>query len=105
MKKNLTLSFPILLSTLILTSCNTKSNQANETTATADSSSIHFAQEKHLKNVKQLTFGGENAEAYWSFDDSKLTYQAKNAKQGLMCDQIFLMNPTDTSKKLISTGK
>src|SRR5215510_10627482 len=32
--------------------------------------------EVHLKDPVQLTFGGENAEAYWSFDGSKLIYQA-----------------------------
>jgi uncharacterized BrkB/YihY/UPF0761 family membrane protein len=31
---------------------------------------------KYLKNIKQLTFGGNNAEAYWSFDDSKLVFQS-----------------------------
>src|SRR3954465_6198681 len=32
--------------------------------------------EPHLKNIKQLTFGGENAEAYWSFDGEQLIMQA-----------------------------
>lgn len=47
--------------------------------------------EKHLRNIKQLTFGGDNAEAYWSPDSKWLTFQSNNAKWGLHCDQIFAM--------------
>ena len=51
---------------------------------------IEFAGERHLKNIKQLTFGGENAEAYFSFDGKQLIFQSKRDK--LECDQIFSMN-------------
>ena len=34
---------------------------------------VHYEQKKHLQNVKQLTFGGDNAEAYFSYDDKHLT--------------------------------
>jgi len=60
---------------------------------------LHYPQEKHLKNITQLTFGGDNAEAYWSFDGSKLVFQANNKAWGLECDQIFVM---DASKPLDS---
>lgn len=50
---------------------------------------IHYEGEKHLKNIRQLTFGGDNAEAYWSFDDSKLVFQATNPKWEVSCDQIY----------------
>jgi TolB protein len=70
---------------------------------------LHYPQEKHLKNVKQLTFGGDNAEAYWSFDNSKLVFQSNNKDWGLDCDQIFMMDaskPLDSAEipQLISTG-
>jgi TolB protein len=94
-----------LLSILIFSSCNAGNKGNGNVEVTSDSSAIHYPQEKHLKNVKQLTFGGENAEAYWSFDNTRLTYQAKNAKTGLMCDQIFMMGINDTTRQLISTGK
>lgn len=61
------------------------------------------AQEKHLKNVKQLTFGGDNAEAYFSFDDKRLSFQSNNRKWGLKCDQIFWMDAATGLKD--STGK
>lgn len=48
--------------------------------------------EKHLKNLTQLTFGGDNAEAYFSFDDSHLVFQSNFKNYGVECDQIFLMN-------------
>jgi TolB protein len=43
----------------------------------------------HLKNIRQLTFGGDNAEAYWSPDSKSLTFQSNYKKWGLECDQIF----------------
>lgn len=51
-----------------------------------------FAQETHLKNLKQLTFGGDNAEAYFSFDGRNLAFQSNNKAWGLECDQIFNMS-------------
>lgn len=41
--------------------------------------------------MKQLTFGGDNAEAYFSFDDKNLVFQASNKKWEADCDQIFMM--------------
>ena len=51
-----------------------------------------YPQESHFKNMRQLTFGGENAEAYWSFDDSKLIFQATNENWGQSCDQIYIID-------------
>src|SRR5262249_35073118 len=45
--------------------------------------------EKHLANIRQLTSGGENAEAYFSFDQTKLIFQSTRPPYG--CDQIFTM--------------
>jgi Tol biopolymer transport system component len=57
---------------------------------TADADSVHYAAEKHFKNVQQLTFGGDNAEAYWSYDGKYIVFQRTNPKEGLNCDQIFI---------------
>ncbi len=51
-----------------------------------------FAQEKHLQKLTQLTFGGDNAEAYFSPDGKQLSFQSNNKKWGLECDQIFDLN-------------
>ncbi len=73
----------------------------NAEPAAADS--IHYANEVHLRNVKQLTFGGENAEAYLSFDEQQLVFQHRdNAGE---CDQIYTMTLDGGNRKLISTGK
>jgi len=59
--------------------------------------------ETHLQNLKQLTFGGQNAEAYFSFDGSKIIFQS--TRPPFECDQIFSMNNDGSDVKLLSTGK
>jgi len=59
--------------------------------------------ELHLRNVKQLTFGGLNAEAYFSFDGKRLIFQS--TRPPYQCDQIFIMNADGTDVRLVSTGK
>ena len=63
-------------------------------------STLFFAQEKNLKNIQKLTFGGDNAEAYFSPDSKKLTLQVTNPLIGAHCDQIYLL---DLNKKNIGT--
>jgi TolB protein len=69
-----------------------------------------LAQEKHLANLKQLTNGGDNAEAYFSFNGKQLTFQSNNKAWGLNCDQIFMMdiekasNDKEYMPEMISTG-
>src|SRR5687767_1425391 len=58
--------------------------------------------EKHLGSIRQLTFGGENAEAYFSFDGKKLIFQS--TRPPYQCDQIFTMNLDGANVKLVSTG-
>ena len=59
--------------------------------------------EKHLANIRQLTAGGENAEAYFSFDQAKLIFQSTRPPYG--CDQIFTMRVDGSDTRLVSTGK
>ncbi|MEQ1924008.1 MAG: hypothetical protein ABL952_15995 [Pyrinomonadaceae bacterium] len=72
-------------------------------TATAQQNSLSIAGERHLTNIKQLTFGGENAEAYFSSDGKKLIFQSKREKLG--CDQIFTMNVDGSGVKMVSNGE
>ncbi len=65
---------------------------------------IHYPQEKHLKNVRQLTTGGDNAEAYFSFDSKSITFQATYQKWNAECDQIFSSTLDNFSPHRISTG-
>ncbi len=75
----------------------------NFTYFSQDSDSLVLNSEKHLKNIRMLTNGGENAEAYLSFDEKKLIFQS--TVNDLKCDQIFTMNTDGSEKKLVSTGK
>ena len=55
--------------------------------------SLLFPGERHLRNVRQLTFGGNNAEAYWSPDGQQLVFQSDwDAINPQGCDQQFVMN-------------
>src|SRR6202166_963018 len=73
-----------------------------------DPESLTVLGEKHLGNVRQLTFGGTNAEAYFSADNKSLIFMHSGA--GVPCDQMYTM-PVDTPDgktavpKLVSTGK
>jgi TolB protein len=72
--------------------------------------SLRYADEKHLSNLRQLTFGGDNAEAYWSFDSKKLVFQSNNPAWGLQCDQIFYTginasSTRDQKPPMLSTGR
>ncbi|MFB3066540.1 MAG: TolB family protein, partial [Planctomycetota bacterium] len=59
--------------------------------------------EAHFGTLVQLTFGGENAEAYWSFDETRLIFQS--TRDGLEADQIFIMDDTGRRVRMVSTGK
>ena len=81
---------------------------AHDSRLTTDT--LLYPDEVHFKNVQQLTVGGDNAEAYWSYDSKYIVFQRTNPKEGLMCDQIFVgkvpQKPGDKFEyKMISTGK
>jgi TolB protein len=59
--------------------------------------------EPHLRNVRQLTFEGENAEGYWSHDGTKLILQRRTAD--MPADQIFVLDLATGDMKQVSTGK
>lgn len=50
---------------------------------------VQYPEEKHFKNLRQLTFGGDNAEAYWSFNGKYIVFQRTSDKDGIPCDRIF----------------
>ncbi len=58
--------------------------------------------ERHLTNVRQLTFGGENAEAYFSHDGRRIIFQS--TRDGRTCDQQYVMNVDGSGVKRVSTG-
>lgn len=105
-----------LLFLLFFLSCKTeKKDTKTSTTSKEDAYSgatntkiLIYPEEKHFKSIKQITFGGDNAEAYWSFDDKQLIFQSNYKEWGVQCDQMFLMNADevfyDKKPPMISTG-
>ncbi len=112
----------VLSSFLFLASCNPKESASSKTEKPSNHHHAHaekkpnkelvglkYAEEKHLKNVRQLTFGGDNAEAYFSTDDKQLVFQSNNEAWGVSCDQIYVYDldkPLEEGMKapLVSTG-
>src|SRR5207245_2924528 len=69
----------------------------------AEPSDLAFPGERHLRQIRQLTFGGENAEAYFSFDGKKLIFQS--TRDGYPVDQIYMMNTDGSGVHRVSNGK
>ena len=64
---------------------------------------LRLPEEKHLRNIRQLTFSGENAEAYFSADGKRLIFQS--TREGHECDQIYEMNTDGSGTRMVSTGR
>jgi Tol biopolymer transport system component len=58
--------------------------------------------EDHFKNLRQLTFSGENAEAYFNAEGKKLIFQAHGGDS--LCDQIYIMDIASGLAEMVSTG-
>mgnify|MGYP001444974242 CR=1 FL=1 len=106
MKRFAAISLTFLLATYF-SSCNNSPTQTAEQTS---SDTLAYPEETHFKNLQQLTFGGDNAEAYFSYDGQWLIFQRTQPKDGINCDQMFIGKiPTQPGEKfeykMVSTGK
>lgn len=122
------LSYSALIALITLISCNsqpqekdaaqqdkTKTEKAatgvNEAPLTSPpSDSLILEGETHFKNMRMLTYGGNNAEAYFSFDNNLAVMQSDAEKWNLSCDQIFYFdlekdNLLQSKPTMLSTGK
>lgn len=83
-------------------------NKSTGYSAIAKTDTVNYPEESHFKNLRQLTFGGDNAEAYFSFDGKYIIYQRTDPKNGIMCDQIWMGKIPEKGEefhpKLVSTG-
>lgn len=96
--------FAMLVAILSLSACTQQSAKKSESSAAADSGSARvYEGEQYIANLRQLTFDGENAEAYLSFDEAMLTFQAK--RDDMECDQIFTMTIDGKEQRMLSSGK
>ncbi len=106
--------FYFVLLGILLTNCKGdpktgETQQAPSESPMANASdTLIYPGEKHFSSIRQITFGGDNAEAYWSFDDSKVIFQSNYDAWGVNCDQMFLMNVgetfSDKAPPMLSTG-
>jgi Tol biopolymer transport system component len=100
----LTLVFTCALCAVSLsTAQTTPERQITPAAAANDGDGVMLAQETRLRNVRQLTFGGENAEAYFNGDGKQLIFQSKRDGRG--CDQIYTMRADGSDVRMVSTGK
>jgi len=96
----------VLLAAALAAACaapggpRTQSAPAGESSPSAD---LALPGERHLRNVRQLTFGGENAEAYFDFDGRRLVFQATAEDAG--CDQLYVMRADGAEVRRVSSGK
>jgi Tol biopolymer transport system component len=110
MNNKLSLTRIALFFTLPIFILFTASTQKKNYDSSTDT--LRFSGENHLRNIRQLTYGGNNAEAYWSFDDKQLSFQSDWKEiNSQPCDQIFKLNIDGSSLEngkrymLLSTGK
>jgi Tol biopolymer transport system component len=82
---------------LVISSCAGGFGAKNSGDAT-----LSFSEETRITNVRQMTFGGTNAEAYWSYDGKYLTYQ--HSGDDAKCDQIFRISADGRTRNRISNG-
>jgi Tol biopolymer transport system component len=68
-----------------------------------DPGRVHYTGEERLSNIRQLTFGGQNAEAYFSFDGSELIFQATRGDR--QCDAIYRMDADGSNLRQVSSGE
>lgn len=107
---------PLLISSVLLSlACHAEPATQPSTTALTDPEPANvepanasvarepLPEERHFAALRQLTFGGENAEAYLSFAEDQLIFQS--TRDGLACDQIFTMSLDGGDTRMISSGK
>jgi TolB protein len=92
----------LLLTAVLTFGCAKQESETGQQNGDSESS-LSYPGETHLANIRQLTFEGENAEAYFSFDESLLTFQARWG--GMECDQIFTMGLDGSDITRVSSGK
>ncbi len=76
---------------------------ATQSQAPAAPKPLRDPREVHLANIRQLTFEGENAEAYFAKDGRRLIFQRTSKADG--CDQIFSMNLDGSDVRMLSNGQ
>jgi Tol biopolymer transport system component len=93
----------VLAGAALLAAC-ARSQPQTTLSAAPGADSLLFPGERHLRNPRQLTFEGNNAEAYFSRDGRKLIFQRQVDGQNA-CDQQFVINTDGSGLRRVSNGK
>ena len=104
-----------LVSVIFMSSCNQGGSaekavqDLTDTIVKTSADTLVLKGESHIKNVRMLTKGGDNAEAYFSFNNSMAVFQSNYREWGVECDQIFYFNIEEddiisNQPKMVSTG-
>ena len=99
--KLLTAAAPLGAAAVLFIGCTARHSAPNDQPI-GSSASLALASEPHLRSIRQLTFGGQNAEAYFSHDGKRLIFQS--TRDGRSCDQQYIMNVDGTDVHRVSTG-
>jgi TolB protein len=88
----------------IIAGCTPAAQSAVTSDSPATSRSVSpVTGERHFSAISQITFGGENAEAYFSHDGKWLTLQS--TREGRTCDQQYVMRIDGSAVRRISDGR
>src|SRR3990167_2126708 len=94
----------IVCTLIFVSACATTKIEELKPLPSPEQASLMFSgEERHLSNVRQLTAGGSNAEAYFSFDNRWLIFQSHNQEN--KCDQMYVMQTNGAGKRRVSTGQ
>ncbi len=88
---------------LVAVACASAGTPASTQAPAAQASLPTVQGERHLRNIRQLTFGGENAEAYFSFDGKRIIFQS--TRDGARCDRQYTMNADGSDVRRVSSGQ
>ena len=96
----------LIIGLLVLGGCATTGSRPEAATGAAgtpDSIGLVLPGERHFASVRQLTFGGNNAEAYFSSDGKQLIFQRQEDTEA-GCDQQYIMNADGSDMHRVSNG-
>lgn len=93
----------IAATALFVSACASEDAADSDVEDVAAAPTLIMEGETHFQNMRQLTHGGQNAEAYWAYDGSALIYQSK--VDDMECDQIFVMDLASGESEMVSTSE
>ena len=98
-------TFPALL-LLLFVACGEQEERSDSTETTKGADTLLLEGEiNYLSNLRQLTFGGENAEGYFSFDERTFVFQRTRPEEGDSCDQIYTYDLESGEINRVSNGE